>query len=72
MTDNTSIDTKFDDFAKHYRLTLRRTDTVAYRDAIDGSKNEANYLAQKESGRRLEPRGDMRLFLSVKLRNENF
>ena len=39
MIDDASMDTKFDDFAKRHGPTLRRTDTAAYRDAMDASKN---------------------------------
>ena len=38
MIDDASMDTKFHDFAKHYGPTPGRTDTAAYRDAIDASK----------------------------------
>ena len=39
MINDASMDTKFDDFAKRHGPTLRRTDTAAYRDAMDASKN---------------------------------
>ena len=44
MKDDASKDTKFDDFAKRYRPTLRPTDTAAYRDAIDASKKQMQHL----------------------------
>ena len=44
MIDDASMDTKFDDFAKRDRATERRTDaatdTAAYWDAMDASKNQ--------------------------------
>ena len=40
MIDDTSMDTKFDDFAKRHGPIPLRTDTAAYRDAMDASKND--------------------------------
>ena len=45
MIDDASMDAKFDDFAEHYQSTPGRTDTAAYRDAIDASKNDYNDYA---------------------------
>ena len=50
MIDDASMDTKFDDFAKHYGPTPGRTDRAAYRDAIDASKNRIVLLLYESLG----------------------
>ena len=51
MINDASMDTKFDDFAKRDGPTERRsdgaTDTAAYRDAMDASKNLKNQTDYK-------------------------
>ena len=57
LIDDAYMDTKFDDFAKSHGQTHGQTDTAAYRDAMDASKNrhfifrflKNNYFRENQS-----------------------